>query len=789
MSDPTSATQPTQHGQRRPLLIHGERLRQSASRPDRGGGPKFKPYSVEESIARLTPQVEGVREAIAHITSALRGDELIVQARLLPQFLSASSFPGALFAAAGLVPIGTRPDRADTYTKADGLIEGQPTKTVYLAVRDDLARLDLVLRGRAGRQNKETVEDFQALDAIELPEPFVATERPEGQGALVLDGDGLALFESALHGTAATDGKIYPATGEVAEKWAALVSDLGGRAELGWARPAGSVLFMPVRLAPDRAQEARQFNPLRAVQPMPRLRTLPDPEREADAFFAPDDDPSGDSPLRVAVFDGGVDDTSPYWAGRVRNIVVGALTDSVSAQRHGALVTSAMIYGHVDGATLPAPAAMTIDHYAALPQADAYAQDLEMYWLLDVITEQVRTNDYDVVTVCAAPNRLMTDGPVDRWTSTLDNLSHERQVLFVVAAGNNGNDPAYGGLNRILVPADATNAIAVGAADSPVPRASRADYSAVGPGRPGAQMRPSGIAFGGVDTVPFIAVDNDGGALRFSGTSCSAPLVTHSLADLAARIGRPRVTPVNLRAFALHFTMPCKRGSTGLEVGLGHFCDSYDFLQDSPPNEAHVLYAGSVAREEFIPLSIPVPDGHSGKLELRYTLVTSTETNGADSVDYTKAGLEVAFRPHAMRYAFSKKDQKTVIVDTAENADMVLALLRDGYKPAAEPVTDSIGITAATEGELRAEGKWDSVRTGRHTYRDSASKVFRPRIEISHLARESGLLVHDSPDLDWALLVTLRADDGTMLYDQVRNQYKVLSMLPTATVSVRTRSA
>lgn len=769
---------------RRPLLVNGEALRQTADPPGRGGGKKFKPYSVEENRARLLSVLRAVEDEAAGLPPGLRGDELVVVARLLPQFLAATSFPAALFSAAGLVPIGAAPDRASTRTRTGEQIDDVPTKSVYLAARDDLSGLRRVLEGTSGRLSKQAVEDVRALDTVMLQEATFDLE-----GAIV-DEDGLAMFESVLHGRPGASGRAEPAGLEVTDRWAEFVRSLDGEAELDWTRTSGPVTFMPVRIAPDRAVEAARFNPLRAVQPMPRLRPLPDATADPDVF--PYDRPRGARapsarPLRVAVFDGGVDETSPYWQGRVRSVQVGALEPHGPTQRHGSVVTSALLYGRVDEGGLPEPADMVVDHYAAVPQAGR-RPDLSMYWLLDVIEQQVRAHDYDVVTVCAAPQRLVTDGPVDRWTSTLDNLSHERGTLFVVAAGNNGTDPSVGGLNRILVPADATNVIAVGAADAARPRARRAAYSAVGPGRPGGHIRPSGVAFGGTPDDPFLAVNDDGTALQLHGTSCAAPLVVNGLAGLAGQLGERRLSAVNLRAFALHFARPCVRGQGLFDVGAGHFCDDYDFLRDGPANEAHVLYSGTIARHEFVPLSVPVPDGHASKLELRYTLVTSTATDSANGVDYTKAGLHVAFRPHANRYAMNK-GRSNVVVDTRSDRAEIMRMLADGYRLAGEPATDSIGTAARTEAALRGEGKWESVRAGKHTYRDSAAKVHRPRLEISHLAREAGVLVADSPDLDWSLLVTLRADTGVQLYDAVRAQYRVLAALPAPTVPVRARPA
>ena len=196
----------------------------------------------------------------------------------------------------------------------------------------------------------------------------------------------------------------------------------------------------------------------------------------------------------------------------------------------------------------------------------------------------------------------------------------------------------------------------------------RAEYSALGPGRTPGQLRPSGLAFGGTEDVPFIATDNDGTRLAFHGTSCSAPLVVNGLADLSQRIGRSRVNAVTLRAFALHFAEPCKRGEGRVSTGHGRFRDDYAFLHDDQPHLAHILFSGTIGRQEFVPLAVPLPDGIPVPISLRYTLVTSTDVNPSDPVDYTKAGLDVVFRPHETRYRFTKKGRSDVILNTVSEA-------------------------------------------------------------------------------------------------------------------------
>ena len=761
---------------RRPLLTNGEALRQTIDRGPGGGGPPFHPFTVAEAVDRLRQELPSLRSGIAAIPAEARGGNVVIEARLSPTYLSASSFPARLLSEAGLTPIGTRPAVADKRTRS-GVEPDQPTKTVYLAVADpDLRRLGGILADPLRGTTKELRDDLLTIEALAAARPAVAVDADRRNAPRP------ALMEAVLHGAANRRGEVTRQSRAALDRFFAWIETAGGQAEDDWVRTSGSLTFLPVRLTAAQSERAAQFNGLRALHPMPKVRDLPDGQAVGEIFPQPSTaPPDGARPLRVAVFDGGVDGKSPYWAGRVKNTTVGTVDPDPVAQRHGALVTSAMLYGHLDGTVLSAPANMKISHYETVPQRH-YDQDLRMYWLLDVIKEQVTAGDFDVVTICVAPHLLLTDDHVDRWTSTLDELAHDEQVLFVVAAGNNGQDPEHAAGNRVMVPADATNILAVGAADAPAPKASRAAYSAVGPGRPGSQIRPSGIAFGGTDTQPFIATDNDGGALRFTGTSCAAPLVTHSLADLADRIGETRLSPLALRVFPLHFARPCKRGQSLFQVGHGHLPTTYEFLQDGPANLAHIYYVGRIGRTEFIPLSLPVPDLAPVPLKIRYTLVTSTATNSADPVDYTSAGLEIAFRPHANRYRFGK-GAKGKVLNTKTEKNKIAALISSGYVMAAEPATASIGTKAKHESMLRSEGKWESARTGSHKY-VKADSLYRPRVELSHLARENGSLVGNAPDLSWALLVTLEAAAGTDLYSKVLQEYTVLTPLavPSATL-------
>jgi hypothetical protein len=776
---------PRGEGRDRSLLLKGERLRLKLDAPNRPFFPSEPPYSLPETLARLKPQFETLTTELSLLPQELRSDNPVIEVTLVPQYLSASAFPARLFSESGLRPVGTRPRLAPKKNAKGETVPEAPTKSVFLVVEDgSLERLAAILKNPTRRSlPKKIAAEILALQNIELASPILDLSE--------LSGGDRDLLEVVLHPQVDARGKLIVASAEAVDRVAAFAASLGGELEREWVRSSDSLAFVPVYMPAAQIDNFRQHNGLRAIHAMPRLRALPAvtyTNAAGAVVGARDFMPVSQECLRVAVFDAGVNDSSGFWQGRVRNIVLGAVNHNEAVRRHGALVTSGLLYGHIDGPILPDPADMQIDHYEAVPQ-HGRASDFEMYWLLDAIEDVLRRNEhYDVVTICVAPHLLVVDGLVDRWTSTLDRLSYELQTLFVVAAGNNGEAADGGGQNRVLVPGDASNVLTIGAAAVPASPSGRAAYSAIGPGRPGAEIRPSGIAFGGTEEAPFIATDNDGTALHSAGTSCAAPLVTRSLADLCATIGRPLLSPVTMRAFAIHFAK--KRSShKEIHVGHGHFPTGYGFLHETAENEAHVLYTDVIGRDEFLPLSIPVPDGTSGRVKIELTLVTSTDVNAFDAVDYTKAGLEVKFRPNAQIYSFRKKDHKTYSVNTATNSARVAELLRQGWVGSNEPDSATIfkGLPGRDRSEtnLRADGKWQSVRVASHAYQNASAKLHRPRIDITHIAREGGSLAYGTTDLDWALLVSITGVPGSNLYDHVRTQFGVLAPLPRATVQVR----
>lgn len=686
----------------------------------------------------------------------------------MPNFLANSYFPASLLEYIDASVVGTHYAKAPMRQRSEaGSTSDQATKSLYVAASDDSVRRLSGLLADPGRPGvpKQVREDVRVFESISLPEEGDRLSNPEE-----LISEELDLWEAVLHPITASEGpRSFPADQEILQKWIALVSRNGGFVEEAWIRVSGGMTFVPTRLAHNEAASTlAAFNPLRSLHPMPRLRTQETASRDPQLIPPrPSTQTVPKSALRVAVFDGGCDEASPYYKERVRNLVVGNIIDLPGVFRHGTLVTSALLYGHAPRDPL-IPASMLIDHYQVVPDQSQPA-GMEMYWLLDVISDILVRENYQVVSLSVGPSMPTDNDYVDRWTCELDRIAHDNDVLFVVAAGNQGHS-SIDELRRIQVPGDMVNGLTVGACDDGV-KAQRAGYSSTGPGRAGARIQPAGVAFGGTESVPFEGLDADGAALHDQGTSFAAPLVVHGLADLVDCIGNGSVSAVDLRAFAVHFAEPCAR-SPLTEVGHGRFRTSYREVLFCAENTVHVLYRGSISRDEFVPLAVPLPDNTPGRIRMRWTLATSVAVEPTNAVEYVKAGLEIVFRPHANKRSFARKGAKRLLVDVHEEEARAAELISDGYTPSQEPASETPTVRGKNEAALREEGKWETIRVSDQGFKEG--RLFRPRLDLSHIAREGGALARSTPDLNYALLVTLRAQPGTPLYDQVRTNFPVL---------------
>lgn len=769
----------------RRLLTNGEALRMEVEAPPSGGGEKYEPQTPEQAQALLLPQIHSVTTTARQLPGELRADRLYVEARLLPNYIAASYFPIALLAQIGAVPVGSRADSGLYRTRNRETKTG--TRRLVLTVDDQgLTELErLVQRGGRTRTESQAFAEIRKLDEISIPSPeSIILARPH-------EAEEPITWEAVLHPAATAFGlEPEPLDDATLAKWYELVSAAGGEVNRDYVRRVGGLTFTPVSLDEHGAEQVARFNPLRALRPMPPIRPRPRFGTRAAARVRP---PSDTTPIRrnpeVAVFDGGVDPVNPsVLCPRLAADLTNEPTDADDLH-HGTGVTGAVLYGLVGpGSQAPRPP-LPVDSYRVLP-APHIPGDLSGYWVLDRIKETVVNGGYKIVNLSLGPEQAVEETmEPDRWTSELDQLAWENDILFVVAAGNNGDQDQATGLHRVQVPADMANALSVGATDTRPPEKpwARAWYSAMGPGRQGNRIQPCGVQFGGDScNRPFPVICADGSFLDSEGTSFAAPVVTHALADLATRL--PRVNTNVLRAFAVHFA---ERHRTYRhlqdELGYGRFPLTFADDLDCAPGEVHVLYVDEISRGELVGYQIPIPR-ESGAVEVVITLAYSSPVEPTQPTEYTSAALELAFRPHHLRYRFSPpRGAGGSSVELDLTSEEALQLLEQGWQMSQEPITKGLGRSgASSETLLRDSGKWETLRHSRIRLADGDSSD--PRLEVSYVARRAGALDTSPTSVPFALLVTITdKSGGTDLYERTVQQFVALRPVPSVQSQIHVR--
>lgn len=764
--------------QRRPLLAGGEHLSGELERPT-SWGPKSHFRSIEEAVEILTPQVSAVREEVAATPSSMRGARVVFEAKVLANYLANSNFPKELLAEADLVPVGSRSDVGE-YLRKKKPAEERETKS-YLLAGDEksLTRLSALLSDevadtRAAQKARESLRQFDLVRLPGVAQTLRGEAPPRGE---------TTTWEAVFHPAADGRGEFSSTESDsVWRKWLDLVASLGGEVAERYRRRIKDLTFVPVRLPVEAVADAAAFNPLRAIRPMPSIRPIPvSPLRQlADPSPTP---PSGERPqsdVRVAVFDGGVDLTAPQLAPFVSSSDLTAEEADTEDVLHGSLVTSTILYGSDHGAfELPTPE-VGVDHFRVLPVPREENWDIEYYWILDQIENQVKAGNYKIVNLSLGPDQCLEDGQEPHaWTARLDQLAEEHDVLFINAVGNNGEADSAIGADRIQVPSDMVNGLAVGACDERPPGDpwERTLYSAVGPGRPGSRMAPTGVAFGGTDANPFRGISTGGGLVEAAGTSFATPAVTHGLSALSAQLGTVGANANVLRAFAAHCVETPDDKDLHEEVGFGRFVERYDDALDCAPNEATILYRDEIERGQMISLPFPlvqeVVDGR--RVALTWTIAFSAPTDPKDPVDYTLSGLEASFRPHAEIFSFRNRETNhTQTVNVGTEPGTVTELLEAGYTVSSLPKTTTPHRFRHETLRRKEDGKWETIL--RQTTSKNFSSLLRPQVTVVYLAREDGEFA-SAPPLSFAMLLTMQTASGVDLYDAVRARFQVLTPL------------
>ncbi|MFD7911407.1 S8 family peptidase [Streptomyces sp. NPDC059752] len=745
-----------------------------------GGGTKYYPYTMEECREILAPQARSLHASASRLGSELRANSVVFEATLLPNFLANSYFPEKLVRLLGLTSLGSRPANGDLILRNRTEV-GVPTKSLIVAgSTESLARLTRILESDGlTRPEKAAAEELRKFSNIHLPRVSEVVKGPP-----VTTGEAhprREAFEAILHPDPDAYGLArQPISSEVFHKFERYIQGLGGEVASSSRDVVGGLTFVPVFLPPEKAIEAAEFNPLRSIRKMPRIRPVPAlPLRSAPGVLRPAPAPASPHAPEVLIFDAGVDAHEDFFAGSVTQVDLTERPSFPGCLEHGSAVTGAVLYGRVEvGEPLQSPQ-VRATHFRCIPGHDD--EGVELYWLLDQIQKQVAESNAMIVNLSLGPEVPVDDGEPHRWTAVLDSLAYERDMLFVVAAGNNGSEPNNEGANRVQVPADMVNGLSVGACDRPHPEPlwSRSEYSAVGPGRPGAMLQPSVLAFGGDPQRPFNRLSGNGRLSFDWGTSYAAPLASHGLAKLSAELG-DRSSSSALRAFAIHFSEPHVNLKAEIETGHGRLPSDFSDALLCTDRQATVLYQASIDRDQMLGFTLPVPEGvNRGKVKIKWTLAYASPTDPTEAVEYTESGLEFTFRPHSNIYSFRDPDtpSRNIKVNLLEEPERVAELVESGWKKSLNPVSRSQKIgPKASESSRRRGGKWETVMQGQDCL--LAKSLSLPRLDIEFLTREGGQLTRESAPVDFSLVVTVESLAGLPVYGMAKVEFPVLSELP-----------
>ncbi|MCZ7497297.1 S8 family peptidase [Agrobacterium tumefaciens] len=734
------------------LLGKGERLVSTVTGV-RGGSPKQHPYTFSESRSRLAPMLARAVSLVDDLPAkACPDDKAVLSVVLNPEYIAKSFFPKELFQRVGVEAVGSRTRSVKPQKRSMGR-PPEEALTTEIFVMGPRASLRAWSAGLP--QWNDTSGATHGLISIEEIGAPDADDKLKGE----IPAAGKVTFEVVLH----TDELLGEQ--KIVGAFRNYLASLGVDAPMDKRFYAGGLCFIELTAPAEKAEDIAIFTAVRALREMPTLRVLR-PTVRAAATASPQirfpSEAAVDPNIRVAIFDGGIPDNHPLTAWSTPIDTTGVGTSHDELRRHGVHVTSAFLFGHIDPTKpLPRPYA-PVQHYRVLDTDPS--QDPEgLYEVLYRIDQTLMNEQFDLVNISLGPRLPIEDDDVHAWTAVLDDRLARNDTLATIAVGNDGERDAALGFNRIQVPADCVNAMAVGAADSPEKPWSRAPYSSVGPGRSPGLIKPDLVDFGGSIQRPFLVASLDGAPQLevTGGTSFASPSLLRMAAGVKAHLGA-NVDMLAIRALLIHTAE--ESSISAEEVGRGRVARTMDEILLCDDDTVRVIYQGNISARSYVRAPIPVPlEEMSGKVQITATICYKTLTDPHHPGNYTRAGLEIAFRP---------KDDKR------KDDDKLHADTQSFFGKAQKGLT---------EGDLRRDAwKWENTL---HASVGFLGKSLRnPAFDIHYNARLESRDFAPEDELRYALVVSVKAKRVGDLYDQIvrRYQAQLEPLRPVVDIPIRT---
>lgn len=734
------------------LIGRGELLASPIAGPRRGMD-KAEVYTLAEAKSRLQPQVaEAALQLDKLPASACPRDYAVACVTLNPSYIARSFFPDSFLRENNLQSVGSKTVKIKPESwKRKAEVTEYPTTEIFVAGKRSSFR-NLLPWIESLKEDSDEAIDFARIESFSSYSPaeriVTFNESEVGEyfevGLHLLPNDNNDIVQSAFL-EYVTDNQIQPYP------------------ELSFT--AGNLWFIPVQCHLDKIDKLSLFTFVRVIRPVPALRGIRPMQRTAGAriqSLLPSEPPVSD--IRAAILDGGLPQQHSVhkWLNSYRVLDDGA-SDDTDALEHGLAVTSAFLFGPLKARTLAPRPYSYVNHLRVLDNKTCQEHPLELYRTLGLIEEVLLSRQYQFLNLSLGPNLPIEDTEVHAWTSVIDDLLSDGETLMTIAVGNNGEMDRESGNARIQVPADSVNALSVGAASSTdATKWARSSYSAIGPGRSPGVIKPDLIAFGGEDTEYFHVLSEDSNPVITPqmGTSFAAPYALRTAVGIKALLGGD-LTTLAIKALMIHSCTP--KDYAHAEVGWGKLPEDLNDIIVSPNGVARIVYQGELKPGKYLRASLPIPEGGlTGMVNLSATFCYATSVDPQDSASYTKAGLEISFRPDE-----GKKKKG------AQNADTKGFFELKKY---------------ANEQERRSDmGKWETVLHASKNMRGSS--LNNPVFDIHYNARQGGGVIQNNKaeKIKYALILTITASKHPDLYNDILRSYnQILAPIqPQSTVPVR----
>jgi hypothetical protein len=714
------------------------------------GGKKNEIYSFTEAKNRLKPDF---------IKTALALDELLDEAcpmdfgvaclTLNPAYIAKSYFPIGLLRATGLESVGSRTIRLKPEKWAKkGIPHESLTTQLFVAgkrhtFRELAERIETIEEGSNEARDLTHIEKFSTF----APRDRIKTYNVKEEH----------FFEVGLH--LLQDEESFP----IRLSFEKFTKKYNVKIYTNLAFQAGNLWFVPVEGASVNVEKLSEFVFVRLIRPMPKLRGMRPVTRASVVTLGcslPTEPPLSSEP-KVAILDGGLPENHTIlpWLNSYRLLDPTADSDP-SGLEHGLAVTSAFLFGPIQPHGIAQRPFAYVDHLRVLDKKSETEDPLELYRTLGLIEEVLLSRQYEFINLSLGPDLPIEDTDVHAWTSVIDDLLSDGNTFMTVAIGNNGERDKIAGNARVQVPSDCVNAVAVGAANNTNSSWARAPYSTVGPGRSPGIVKPDLMAFGG-DTTEYFHVLSESKKPILSpqlGTSFASPYLLRSAVGIRA-ILQTGLSPLAIKALLIHGADPSNHDKS--EVGWGKIPEDLMAIITCEPGVARIIYQGELKPGKYLRAHLPIPRGGlTGRIRLKATFCYASPTDPQDVCSYTRAGLDVIFRPN-------KGHLKS-------------------HQSSASPKAFFSTKKYSTEEERRSDmGKWETVLHGEKPM--LGSSLNDPVFDIHYNAREAGGKSTGTNKIRYALVLTVEAPNHANLYNDILQAYNLIltPIEPQASLPVR----